>query len=602
MLVSSSTQHASSSRSHSTRLQKPIQDKFGFKTPLPTPLSSFTKRPTRHAEAIDENIASKWIEKAVEVRMKAKITAHIKRLAQQSRSAILSLPDFMEKLEDLQSDLLEKSRVPRGLFDLANELGGLSSFTIQKHLGHNHQVLELWKTYVINHFDEITRNNYDQYEEFHRAALNNRPGFPEEERTRTFRVMLSAILRPDLPEATKQIFVNRIEKAAIIMTDLKADMYSLIHMVMLECASRGFAVQANTEKVSLNSPQFSSHLDIAELLPVTWHRHKETLVDGKFIPVAPIPNNLTKISKKSDISGLFNSGHIQWLYTNHFSSATKSNATSGETHPIWSELKVLGLETSPTSGLSSTAISSVHQVAESVMRMWSGNIFRRSLDRLLLVCLRKHLAPKKERAELDRKKEKTEQVKENQNVKHRNRHVLWQAIRKEKKLIEKYERKKTWKWDMSYDEVDKYHLLIQGCHRRIQILRRKLDNIPKKLTNQHDLSDDGEANSMKVDDNIDAVTVEDEYNMDNEVHTGEYEFDAEGYEYDTEDYDYDSEDYDHNTEDVHATEQDDNRDSSASKIRAFKAIIKKILLEKDCGKLIQTQQLFTQIISLHLIS
>jgi hypothetical protein len=219
------------------------------------------------------------------------------------------------------------------------------------------------------------------------------------------------------------------------------------------------------------------------------------------------------------------------------------------------------------------------------------------------------LAPKKERAELDRKKEKTEQIKENQNVKHRNRHVLWQAIRKEKKLVEKYQRKKMWKWDMSYDEVDKYHLLIQGCHRRIQILRRKLDNIPKKLTNQHDLSDDGEANSMKVDDNIDAVTVEDEYNMDNEVHTGEYEFDAEGYEYDTEgyeydteDYDYDSEDYDHNTEDVHATEQDDNRDSSASKIRAFKAIIKKILLEKDCGKLIQTQQLFTQIISLHLIS
>jgi hypothetical protein len=141
----------------------------------------------------------------------------------------------------------------------------------------------LWKTYVINHFDEITRNNYDQYEEFHRAALNNRPGFPEEERTRTFRVMLSAILRPDLPEATKQIFVNRIEKAAIVMTDLKADMYSLIHMVMLECARRAFAVQANTETVSLNPPtQFSARLDIAELLSVTWHLHKDTLAAGKF--------------------------------------------------------------------------------------------------------------------------------------------------------------------------------------------------------------------------------------------------------------------------------------------------------------------------------
>jgi hypothetical protein len=593
MLASSSTQHTSSSRSHSTRLQKPIQDKFGFKTPLPTPLSLFTKRPTRHAEAIDENIAPKWIEKAVEVRMKAKITTHIKRLAQQSRSAILSLPDFMEKLEDLRSDLLEKSRVPRGLFDLANELGGLSSFTIQKHLGRNHQVLELWKTYVINHFDEITRNDYDQYEEFHRAVLNNRPSFPEEERIRTFRVMLSAILRPDLPEATKQIFINRIKEAAIIMTDLKGDLYSLVHMVMLECARRGFTVQANTETIALNSPQFSARLDIAELLPVTWHLHKETLVDGKFIPVAPIPNNLPKINKKSDISGLFNSGHIQWLYTNVFSSATKRNATSGENHPIWSELKVLGLETSPTSGLSSTASSSVQQVAESVMRMWSGNIFRRSLDRLLLVCLRKHLAPKKERADLDRKKEKTEQVKENQNVKHRNRHVLWQAIRKEKKPIEKYERKKMWTWDMLYDEVDKYYLLIQGCHRRIQVLRRKLDKIPKKLTNQHGLSDDGEADFMKVDDDIDADaidddvdadTVEDEYNMDYEFHTGDYEFDAEDYEYDTEDYDYD-------TEDVHSTEQDDDRDSSASKIRAFRAIIKKILLEKDCGKLIQTQQL-----------
>ena len=168
---------------------------------------------------------------------------------------------------------------------------------------------------------------------------------------------------------------------------------------------------------------------------MTWHLNTETLVEGKFIPVAPIPNNLTKISKKSDISGLFKSGHIQRLYSNHFSSTTRSNVTSGESHPIWSELKVLGLETSPTSGLSHTAISSVHQVAESVMRMWSGNIFRRSLDRLLLVRLRKHLAPKKERAELDqKKKEKTEQVKENQNVQHRNRHVLWQSIRKERSL------------------------------------------------------------------------------------------------------------------------------------------------------------------------
>ncbi|CAO3680987.1 unnamed protein product [Umbelopsis vinacea] len=251
--------------------------------------------------------------------------------------------------------------------------------------------------------------------------------------------MLSTILRPDLPEATKQIFVNRIEKAAIVMTDLKADI---------------------------------------------------------------------------------------------------SNATSGETHPIWSELKVLGLETSPTSGLSHTAISSVHQVAESVMRMWSGNIFRRSLDRLLLVCLRKHLAPKKERAELDRKKKRKQS-------------------KKEKKLIEKYERKKTRTWNMRYDEVAKYYLLIQGCHRRIQILRRKLDNIPKKLTNQHNLSDDGEADFMKVYDGIDPVTVEDEYNMDSKVHTGEYKFDAGGYEYDTEDYDYD-------TEDIHTTEQDENRDSSAS--------------------------------------
>jgi len=161
---------------------------------------------------------------------------------------------------------------------------------------------------------------------------------------------------------------------------------------------------------------------------------------------------------------------------------------------------------------------------------------------------------------------------------------------------------------MSYDEVDKYHLLIQGCHRRIQILRRKLDNIPKKLTNQHNLSDDGEADFMKVYDGIDPVTVEDEYNMDSKVHTGEYKFDAGGYEYDTEDYDYDTEDYDYDTEDydydtedIHTTEQDENRDSSASKIRTFRAIIKKILLEKDCGKLIQTQQIFTQIISLHLI-
>jgi hypothetical protein len=71
--------------------------------------------------------------------------------------------------------------------------------------------------------------------------------------------------------------------------------------------------------------------------------------------------------------------------------------------------------------------------------MWAGNLFQRSLDRLLLICLRTHLAPKREDNYMTLVKRKVEEAKKAKQERQKtpSRGSLWQKIRKEKKYLNK---------------------------------------------------------------------------------------------------------------------------------------------------------------------
>lgn len=67
-------------------------------------------------------------------------------------------------------------------------------------------------------------------------------------------------------------------------------------------------------------------------------------------------------------------------------------------HPLWTQLQLphTNIERFRAPRLSLIIIAALGQLAANVENLRSRNVFERSLDRLLLVCLRTKLAPKRE--------------------------------------------------------------------------------------------------------------------------------------------------------------------------------------------------------------
>lgn len=123
--------------------------------------------------------------------------------------------------------------------------------------------------------------------------------------------------------------------------------------------------------------------------------------------MAPIPIHLqahleTSIEKhrKDDLTQFLSQYHLQHMHK-HFLSPNSVKVDKGK-HPLWSKAaKVIKEHSSykmneSPKGISHTITEQIRQYSTAVKNLWEGSIFNKSIDYLLRILLRLHLAPLRE--------------------------------------------------------------------------------------------------------------------------------------------------------------------------------------------------------------
>jgi hypothetical protein len=173
---------------------------------------------------------------------------------------------------------------------------------------------------------------------------------------------------------------------------MKSHPVAIIRAQMLHAAASGFTVDHGI--VHLNRSQPTSRLSINQILPPQMLGNVQCLADQKYILVATLPEHISTVSTKSDIHKLFTEEHVQRLFT-HDIKAINNCTKSAKNHPLWAELYLeIPFEVPKLPGLSTTANSSMNELATNLENMWKNTLFDYALRRLLLVYFRGRLAPK----------------------------------------------------------------------------------------------------------------------------------------------------------------------------------------------------------------
>jgi hypothetical protein len=124
-------------------------------------------------------------------------------------------------------------------------------------------------------------------------------------------------------------------------------------------------------------------------------------------------------------------------------------------------------------GLSQTVNTSIETISTNMDNMWKGNLFSKSLDRLLLLCLRTNLAPKREELYFELLKRQRSKPKKQPDATN-NINRIRQLLHKENKNLTKCFRKLEDCTSVSADS-EAWTERISLAKARISILVRELE-------------------------------------------------------------------------------------------------------------------------------
>ncbi|KAF9576093.1 hypothetical protein EC968_000161 [Mortierella alpina] len=286
-------------------------------------------------------------------------------------------------------------------------------------------VLEVWRATVREDFDSVWNNSIQEHEERDNARRMNKgkqvlPGKVNKENCedessetkdwRTCTVSVKQILRQEFDEDDYQRILELLDDGQVYSTDLEDAMYNMVHKQTLMVAS-GALYESGTQQLSLT-----------DLLPPGYPIEEGSAT----INVAPLPNGLQKaIEEKSqdvhkDIISLFDQNHLDKRVT-HFSKVEvasseeqdhvarpRISAKDKEDHPLWSALSEGMARDSrcppvaDRDGHSDLSRAHLRQCATAVENLWSGKVYRKSLEYLLRYLLVEWLAPERAAANKER--------------------------------------------------------------------------------------------------------------------------------------------------------------------------------------------------------
>lgn len=269
---------------------------------------------------------------------------------------------------------------------------------------------------MVDRFPEVQPKAWQRYLALKNEGDKKRPAIPAGDKTRTCEVQLKEIVRQELSDEYQTTLFDRIQGAAANVTNLKADLAAIVHVLMLEATQKGFTVDSEGD-VRLNTAHSIVDLRITDILPDSMVRHKKYLSEGMRIPVSPLLDNVELTPKDSDFFKLFTHDHTQRIYSQYL-----SRGSTTANHPLWDELSIenIPFKTNNMSGMSQTCQAAAQQLANNIKVIWGDNIFDYSLRRLLLLYFQVNLAPGREekyRNLLQRKSTEAEEKKKEEKVK-----------------------------------------------------------------------------------------------------------------------------------------------------------------------------------------
>ncbi|KAI8361241.1 hypothetical protein B0O80DRAFT_153617 [Mortierella sp. GBAus27b] len=222
---------------------------------------------------------------------------------------------------------------------------------------------------------------------------------------RTCSVTLDAVLNDNLDKDSKRRIEDLLNESQNTVADVVDELQVIMHKAVFAIASG--AAHHNSTPGSTKGAGF----DISTLFPPTYK--SESLV----VDVAPIPEQLQARledahdnGRNDEILRVFSKDHIQALYSAFLGTSKSANDMDDmdpeqviSDRPFWKGIEKAIRDNSKTDrpgtkavGLSRTMLECMTQLTTNMTELWNGTIYKKSLDGLLRILLRIHLAPQRE--------------------------------------------------------------------------------------------------------------------------------------------------------------------------------------------------------------
>ncbi|KAG1156013.1 hypothetical protein G6F37_008000 [Rhizopus arrhizus] len=340
-----------------------------------------------------------------------------------------------------------------------------------------------WQEFVVKNFDtfknetNLAKSAQPESNDTDRGSVSDADCPAVDENSyRNCTVSINKLIREDLDPSIKDLIMKKLQYAMIGSTDYILYFSSLIQMMMICLKTNQFFLDGdviNTRKVN--------GFDITTIVPSEFH------TDSPKYTITPLAMDVSDSPAfGADFSQLFQEQHFSLTSTKYFGNRGSQDQTLNA-HPIQTALfklmdaEDIKKETFPVENVPPSLMSLALQIyMTNFKKMWADKtMISKLLDKLLVILLRLHLAPKRELQQrqniLNHISRKSE---EKRSTKNYGRYIL----RSEKKKLARY-KEKVREAEADSDLLLKRIRAVKMSETRIKSLEEKFTQVCQTFLN-----------------------------------------------------------------------------------------------------------------------
>ncbi|KAG1578422.1 hypothetical protein G6F47_012897 [Rhizopus delemar] len=257
----------------------------------------------------------------------------------------------------------------------------------------------------------------------------------DEDLYRTCTAPINKLIREDLDPSIKDLIMKKLQRVMIGSTDYILYLSSLIQMMMICLKTNQFFLDGNV----INTRKVNG-FDITTIVPSEFH------TDSPKYTITPLAMDVSDSSAfDADFSQLFQEQHFSLISTKYFGNRGSQDQTLNA-HPIQTALfklmdaEDIKKETFPVENVPSSLMSLALQIYVTNFKNMCADktMINKLLDKLLVILLRLHLAPKRE---LQRRQNILNYISRKPEEKRPSKNYGRYILRAEKKRLARYKEK-----------------------------------------------------------------------------------------------------------------------------------------------------------------